>query len=65
MANQPYGQLDESPRLGPSEYDDDDLGWAGRDDLGESIGRALTGGERAAKFRRDMNADLNRPDDAV
>ena len=55
------GPLDESRKLGPSEFDDDDLGWAGRGDLGQSKGRVLTGGERAAVLRRAMRADL--PDD--
>jgi hypothetical protein len=45
--------VDEPRKLGTSEYDDDDLGWAGRGDLGASKGRVLSGGERAALLRRE------------
>ncbi|MGH8825140.1 MAG: hypothetical protein ACRDVN_11755 [Jiangellaceae bacterium] len=36
-------------------------GWAG--DLGQSKGRVLTGGERAALLRRAMRADLPESED--
>jgi hypothetical protein len=51
-----FGPLDEDARLGPSEFDDDDLAWAGKGDLGVSKGRKPTGGELAAEVRR--NADI-------
>ena len=59
----PYGPLDGERKLGPSEFDDDDLGWAGRGDLGVAKGRQPTGGERAALFRREANADLPADED--
>ena len=62
MATQQYGPLGEDKPLGPSEYDDDDLGWAGRGDLGQPKGRVLTGGERGALFRHEANADLPEDD---
>lgn len=48
-------------RPGPSEFDDDDLGWAGAGDLGASKHRHLTGGELAAKVRRDADIAAGRP----
>jgi hypothetical protein len=56
----PYGPLDEARKLGPSEYDDDDLGWAGKGDLGVAKGRQPTGGELAAKLRQDADAAMAR-----
>ena len=47
------GPLNEQQKLGPSEYDDDDLGWAGKGDLGQSKGRVLSGGARGAPSTRD------------
>jgi hypothetical protein len=56
-----YGPLDESRPLGPSEYDDDGLGWAGKGDLGISMGRQPTAGESAALRRAgDATADMER-----
>jgi hypothetical protein len=47
-----FGPLDEPTTLGPSEYDDDDIGWAGRGDLGASKRRVLSAGEEAALLRK-------------
>ena len=52
------GPWDEPTKLGPSEFDDDDLGWAG--DLGISKGRQPTAGEEAALLRQDARAAMER-----
>jgi hypothetical protein len=54
-----FGPVDEPMRLPPSEYGGDgEYGWATSDDLGESKGRVLSGGERAAVLRRDARKAL-------
>jgi hypothetical protein len=53
-----FGPLDEPAKLGPSEFDDGDLGWAG--DLGISKGRILPAHEEASLLRREANAAMDR-----
>jgi hypothetical protein len=64
MAKQAFGPMDETRKLGPSEFDDDDLGWAGRGDLGRAKGRQPTGGELAAEVRRNADIAADRPSSA-
>jgi hypothetical protein len=53
------GPLDEPVPETESEYGGDGkTGWA--DDLGQSKGRVLTAGERAAKLRRDADIAAGR-----